>query len=211
MRIFKILSLLLAYPDLQLQEAAADITLLLRETTALPSNIAPRLAALAERIAKDDLLDTQELYVKLFDQTRSLSLYLFEHVHGESRDRGQAMVDLRTQYEDHGLEMQPGELPDFLPLFLEFLDVVGDNEARGLLDEISPIARSLAGRLAKRKSDYAAVFDAIIALAPQIAPDITSASPEDEPADVRDANWAESPVQFTASSIPIVPCAGGQS
>ena len=77
-----------------------------------------------------DLYDLQERYVLLFDRTRSLSLHLFEHVHGESRDRGQAMVDLKALYERHGLHMSSSELPDHLPLFLEFLS--RDSRDRGM-------------------------------------------------------------------------------
>ena len=79
------------------------------------------LDRLLDELATGDLYDLQERYVLLFDRTRSLSLHLFEHVHGESRDRGQAMVDLKALYERHGLLMSSSELPDHLPLFLEFL------------------------------------------------------------------------------------------
>ncbi|WP_288051595.1 nitrate reductase molybdenum cofactor assembly chaperone [Acidiphilium sp.] len=215
MRIFKLLSLLLTYPDDALRDAAPDIAHLCRAADALPPNLAERLARLALRIAADDLLDTQERYVALFDQTRSLSLYLFEHVHGESRDRGQAMVDLRAQYEARGLEMAPGELPDFLPLFLEYLDAIPADEALALLGEIRPIAASLAQRLEKRRSDYAAPLAALLALAPEAAADrapeatadLVPASPDDEPAAARDAAWADAPVRFTAAPSPAA-CAG---
>jgi len=203
MRTFKLLSLLLAYPDAALQRAAPEIATLLREDTALPGDIAARLAALAGRIATGDLLETQERYVALFDQTRSLSLYLFEHVHGESRDRGQAMVDLRGHYEEHGLVIEPGELPDFLPLVLEFLDAIPDTEAHALLAEIRPIADSLARRLAKRRSDYGAVLDAVVALAPKATIEAAAASPDEEPASARDASWEEAPVHFTAAPMPV--------
>ncbi len=198
MRIFKLLSLLLGYPDEAVQQAAPEIAALVRDEPALPRETAARLAALATRIATDGLLDTQEAYVALFDQTRSLSLYLFEHVHGESRDRGQAMVDLRTLYEANGLEMEPGELPDYLPLFLEFLGMTAVAEARDLLADIRPIAESLAQRLAKRRSDYAAVLDAVLALAPVAVRTAGSVAPEDELAG-HDHIWAEEPVRFTAA------------
>lgn len=208
MRTFKLLSLLLAYPDVALQQAVPEIVAMLRDDTALPGAITARLTKLADRIATDDLLDTQERYVALFDQTRTLSLYLFEHVHGESRDRGQAMVDLRTLYDEHGLAMEPGELPDFLPLFLEFLDVIPEAEARALLAEIRPIVDSLAKRLTKRRSEYASVLDAVLALAPEATTAAASASPDDEPASARDASWEEAPVRFTAAPTPVAVRAG---
>lgn len=207
MRIYKILSLLLAYPGEALQRAAPEIAAMLPGTTTLPADVAQRLAALAESIGTGDLVDTQEAYVALFDQTRSLSLYLFEHVHGESRDRGQAMVDLRTLYEEHGLAMEDGELPDFLPLFLEFLDTIPQDEARGLLGDVRPIAETLAKRLGKRRSAYAAVLDAIVALAPATATDTTVESPDAVDASP-DAVWAEAPVRFTAAPTPIAACPG---
>lgn len=207
MRIYKILSLLLGYPDEALQRAAPEIAAMLRGTAALPADIAQRLAGLAESIGAGDLLDRQEAYVALFDQTRSLSLYLFEHVHGESRDRGQAMVDLRNLYEEHGLEMEDGELPDFLPLFLEFLDTIPQEEARGLLGDVRPIAETLAKRLGKRRSVYASVLDAIVALAPPTVTDTTVGSP-DSPDASPDASWAEAPVRFTAAPTPLAACTG---
>ena len=101
----------------------------------------------------------------LFDRTRSLSLHLFEHVHGESRDRGQAMIDLKTQYEQHNLFMSAAELPDFLPLFLEYLSVLPAAEACETLGQPAHIFAAMAERLRKRKSAYEAVFRALVALA----------------------------------------------
>lgn len=86
-----------------------------------------------EELASQDLYELQARYVDLFDRSRALSLHLFEHVHGESRDRGQAMVDLKALYESHGLEITASELPDFLPLFLEYLSLRPLEEAKALL------------------------------------------------------------------------------
>ena len=123
--------------------------------------IDPLLADLAGR----DIYDLQERYFALFDRSRSLSLHLFEHVHGESRDRGQAMADLIALYRSHGLELTAGELPDFLPLFLEFISLLPEDEARALLAESASILRALADRLATRRSAYAVVFQALAAMA----------------------------------------------
>ena len=100
----------------------------------------------------------QERYVELFDRTRSLSLHLFEHVHGESRDRGQAMIDLKSLYEKNGLFLGAAELPDYVPVFLEFLSTRPLTEARTLLGQTAHILTALAERLEKRRSPYAAVF-----------------------------------------------------
>jgi nitrate reductase delta subunit len=213
MRLFKLLSLLLSYPDEQLREVVPELTTMLRAEAALPAGIAARLVELAAGIETADLLESQERYVALFDQTRSLSLYLFEHVHGESRDRGQAMVDLRKLYEEHGLVMESGELPDFLPLFLEFLDTIPQSEAHALLVDIRPIADSLSQRLLKRKSAYAAVLDALVALAPTATGAMAegAAVPEEDSAEARDASWAEPPVRFIAAPAPLTAPAGGHS
>ena len=121
-RTFKVLSALLSYPTAQLQDGLRrSSTALIDGEALLPAAVRRQLARLTGELANGDLYDLQERYVLLFDRTRSLSLHLFEHVHGESRDRGQAMIDLKSLYENGGLEIDAAELPDFLPLFLEFL------------------------------------------------------------------------------------------
>ncbi len=120
----RVLSALLRYPDEAVQQAAPILSALLAEEALLAPEQRAALAPLIERLADDDLLDLQEAYVALFDRGRALSLHLFEHVHGESRDRGQAMVDLRDRYVAQGLEITAKELPDYLPLFLEYLSVL---------------------------------------------------------------------------------------
>ena len=146
---FKVLSALLSYPS---GVAAGDGELrTVVETEALvPAAIRRQLDALLTDIAGGDIYDLQERYVLLFDRTRSLSLHLFEHVHGESRDRGQAMVDLLAMYEDKGLAAVKNELPDYLPLFLEFLATLPQAEACDLLGQPAHILAALAERLRKR-------------------------------------------------------------
>src|SRR5580765_5590557 len=134
-RIFKALSSLLTYPTEELRLAAGEMSEVLDADTLIPGRVRDQLHALLHEIATGNLYDLQERYVLLFDRTRSLSLHLFEHVHGESRDRGQAMIDLKSQYEQAGLFMTASELPDHLPLFLEFLSQIPEAEACGLLDE----------------------------------------------------------------------------
>jgi nitrate reductase molybdenum cofactor assembly chaperone NarJ/NarW len=120
----KVLSALLTYPTAELLAAVPEMRAALDAEGRLPRRNRDRLDRLLEDLAIHDLYDLQERYVLLFDRTRSLSLHLFEHVHGESRDRGQAMVDLKSLYERHGLFMDSSELPDHLPLFLEFLSQI---------------------------------------------------------------------------------------
>ena len=154
------------------------------------------------RLRRASSFALQERYVDLFDRGRSLSLHLFEHVHGESRDRGQAMVDLLALYEKNGLTVGTGELPDFIPLFLEFLATRPLAEARDLIGQTAHILAALAERLARRESSYEAVFRALVALA-DARPDTPAvaaiAHEEDSnPADLAalDAEWEDAPVTF---------------
>ena len=200
--ILKILSALLTYPTRELQEATGSISEALDREPELPAKIRTPLYDLIEELATGDLYDLQERYVLLFDRTRSLSLHLFEHVHGESRDRGQAIIDLKDMYEKNGLAIDAAELPDFVPLFLEFLSTLPRAEAGELLGQTAHIFSALAERLRKRGSSYQAVFRALTALAaakPQ--PDIVAAllaTPDPEPTDLAalDAAWEDAPVMF---------------
>ncbi len=163
---------------------------------------AAALLRLIEEIENSDLFDLQERYILLFDRTRSLSLHLFEHIHGESRDRGQALVDLAQLYERHGLQVEAKELSDFLPLFLEFLSTLPLDEARALLAEPLHIVAALGNRLRKRQSSYASVFWALeaIANAKPSEEGLKALCDEDDsdPNDLEalDKAWAEDPVTF---------------
>jgi nitrate reductase delta subunit len=164
-RTLKVLSALLSYPTAEVQAAVPEMRAALDAEGVLPQKNRDRLDRLLEEIAVCDLYDLQERYVLLFDRTRSLSLNLFEHVHGESRDRGQAMVDLMALYQRHGLAPRANELPDHLPLFLEFLSEIPASEARGLIGETAHILEAIRQRLKKRKVPYSSVLSCAQALA----------------------------------------------
>jgi nitrate reductase delta subunit len=198
----KILSALLSYPTAELQSAVPAMRAALDAEGRLPRHNRDRLDRLLDDLATHDLYDLQERYVLLFDRTRSLSLHLFEHVHGESRDRGQAMVDLKALYERHGLFMSASELPDHLPLFLEFLSQIPEAEARDLIEETAHILEAIRQRLKKRKVPYSSVFSCAQALA-QARPrgDILAAlmsEPDEDPNDLAalDAAWEDEEVTF---------------
>lgn len=201
-RTFKALSALLTYPTAELQRAAGEISKVLDADTLIPSRVRDQLRALLHEIATGDLYDLQERYVLLFDRTRSLSLHLFEHVHGESRDRGQAMIDLKTQYEQAGLFMSAAELPDFLPLFLEYLATRPAKEACEALGQPVHIFAALAERLRKRKSPYEAVLRALIALAAakpkdeEVSALLEAPDPDATDLAALDAAWEDEPVNF---------------
>lgn len=198
----KTLSALLTYPAAELQSAVPEMRAALDREGVLPRATRDRLARLLDEIAAGDIYDLEERYVLLFDRTRSLSLHLFEHVHGESRDRGQAMVDLAQLYERHGLVPSTSELPDFIPLFLEFLSAIPEAEARRTLAETVHIHVALRQRLEKRSSAYADVFAALEVLAAEKPDtevlDAILAGPDDDPTDLAalDAAWKDEEVRF---------------
>src|SRR6185312_7416131 len=97
-------------------------------------------------------------YVATLDRNPAHSLHLFEHVHGESRDRGQAMVDLLGEYRRGGFEPQGSELPDHVPLFLEYLSLLQADAAEALLGEAIHVLAAVGDRLARNASPYAVVF-----------------------------------------------------
>ena len=195
---FRALSALLAYPTEELREAIADIGSILVDDGLVGARERADLWPLLAELRNDDLYELQERYVGLFDRSRTLTLNLFEHVHGESRDRGQAMVDLAALYERGGLTMTASELPDYLPLLLEYASTRPLAEARQLLADIAPIVAALRERLSERRSTYAGVFAALLAIAGNAGAEPAELA---EPADI-DADWAEDPVAFGPEAAP---------
>ncbi|WP_174980576.1 nitrate reductase molybdenum cofactor assembly chaperone [Burkholderia lata] len=204
------LAALLDYPDEALVASLDSIDAHLREHARLPKAVRAGLDRFLAYVRERDLLTLQENYVGLFDRGRATSLYLFEHVHGESRDRGQAMVDLLQMYERNGLILNQGELPDYLPVFLEYLSRLPAPDARKLLAETGDILRALAGQLAQRGSHYGFVVGALLpmaGLAPAGAPDAIAddvAAERPSAADYRalDASYADEAVRFVGAATP---------
>ena len=199
---YKVLSAVLSYPTAEFQGAARDLIFALNEEKLLSAKHRAAVGVLIEEIAEADLLEIQSRYVDLFDRTRSLSLHLFEHVHGESRDRGQAMVSLLERYQQAGLDVAAHELPDYIPLYLEFLSTLDDDEARANLAEPAHILAALGERLRRRGSDYAAAVQALVVLS-EIVPskDVLAELRKEkieDPSDLAalDKAWEESEVRF---------------
>jgi nitrate reductase delta subunit len=198
----KVLSALLTYPSAELQAAVPQMRAALDAEARLPQKNRDRIERILEELATGDLFDLQERYVLLFDRTRSLSLHLFEHVHGESRDRGQAMVDLKALYEQHGLAITSNDLPDHLPLFLEFLSETPEAEAQDLIEETAHVLEAIRLRLEKRNVPYASVFSSIQVLAHAKPQDsvVTAlmGEPDEDPNDLAalDAAWEDEEVRF---------------
>ncbi|MES2711716.1 MAG: nitrate reductase molybdenum cofactor assembly chaperone [Pseudomonadota bacterium] len=206
MRTLKVLSALLTYPTPDLVAAGPELRAVLDRDAVLPRRERAALDALIADLAACDMYDAQERYILLFDRTRSLSLHLFEHVHGESRDRGQAMVDLIKVYEDGGFSPTTAELPDFLPLFLEYAATRAPADAIELIGQPGHVFAALRERLAKRSSPYEAVFAALAALSraklDAAALAALRAEPDPEPDDLEalDAAWEEEEVTFGPAS-----------
>ena len=196
------LAALLGYPSAELHAHAAELRAALAGEGALPRAERRRLEPLLSRIESEELLELQSAYSELFDRSRSLSLHLFEHVHGDSRERGQAMIDLGRQYIESGIFLEASELPDFVPVFLEYVSCLPPAQARETLGQPGHVFAALAERLDKRGSDYGAIFHALVALA-GIRPDaealaeIDANTPEDDPARI-DEEWEEAPVSFSS-------------
>lgn len=201
-RTLKALSLMLSYPSAELQDAMPEIGAVLAADPRIGPDTRKSAQDLANDIAQGDLFDVQESYVMLFDRSRTLSLNLFEHVHGESRDRGGAMVSLIETYRAAGFEPDTTELPDHLPVLLEFLASRPTPEAQETLADAAHILDALSGRLVRRESRYAAAFAALSQLAgvqgdTQAVADML-AQPDDDPTDLAalDAVWEETEVTF---------------
>jgi nitrate reductase delta subunit len=201
-RTLKALSLILSYPTRELQAAMPEIGGVLAADSRLTSAARRELRPLVDALTSDDIYDLEEKFVLLFDRSRTLSLNLFEHVHGESRDRGGAMVSLVETYRDGGFDPVTSELPDHLPVLLEFLATRPFAEAQDTLADAAHIFQALEGRLARRESPYGAVFAALLQLsgakADKAAVDELLQQPEDDPEDLEalDAIWEESEVTF---------------
>jgi nitrate reductase delta subunit len=202
MKTYRALGALLTYPTDALIAALAEIRAALTEEGLLS---APHLAAIDKLIATldgADLMDLQDDYIRLFDRTRSLSLHLYEHLYGEARERGQAMVRLQTLYKFHGFAHTSAELPDFLPLFAEFLSLMPDRTSRTILSDAAPTIEALHQRAAKRETPYAAVFAALVSLAAKqvdrtlLAEIMRGGGSDDDSLEALDREWEDAPVTF---------------
>jgi len=196
MKTFKVLGLLMSYPKPEWMAYLEEFRSTLIDEGFLPKKQLLAVQVFIEKLQSTDLFSVQEEYVSTFDRGRSHSLHLFEHIHGESRDRGQAMVNLSNAYEEKGLYIDQAELPDYIPLFLEFLSLCPRDEAVALLGEPVDIIATIATRLHKRGSSYAVLFDALVALS-KVKPsqekiqEVLAQPLEDDSLEALDKDWEE--------------------
>ncbi|QNI04760.1 nitrate reductase molybdenum cofactor assembly chaperone [Halomonas sp. SH5A2] len=201
----RVLARLLDYPTAELQQATGELIDILDGEKRWPVALRQQLVAWCQRIAATDLLELQAEYVALFDKGRATSLLLFEHVHGESRDRGQAMVDLMNEYQAAGFELDARELPDYLPLFLEYLSTRPEGDIARWIGEIQHILALLTARIESRDADHALVPCALLALigaeeSVNVHRDEVKAETPDDTPEALDAVWEEEAVRFSADS-----------
>jgi nitrate reductase delta subunit len=197
----KVLSLLLSYPEAEMLAALDEMASVIEQEKLLPEARKKPVLTMINSYRSAALLDLQEHYVALFDRGRYVSLHIFEHVHGESRDRGQAMVNLLQMYEAHGFEMTTHELPDYIPLFLEFLSQQELPEAVKLLQDAMPVLSLLGARLAERGSEFRVIFDALEGVAgePERINEIRQQAATETPDETllhMDEIWEEEAVSF---------------
>lgn len=194
MQILKVIGLLLEYPDEVCWENRDELIDLVERD-------APMLLPFVVKHLSVPLLDKQAEWCEFFERGRATSLLLFEHVHAESRDRGQAMVDLMAQYEKAGLQLDCRELPDYLPLYLEYLSILPPHEAQDGLQNVAPILALLGGRLKQREAPWYHIFDALLiiantALSSDSVTKQVAAEPRDDTRQALDAVWEEEQVKF---------------
>src|SRR5690606_36336916 len=182
-----------------------EIVPVIRDEGLLPLGALRSIGELVMSLQSRSLVEAQQDYVELFDRGRKLSLHIFEHTHGESRDRGPAMVALMEQYRDAGMELAAPELPDYLPLVLECASRQPLEEAQLLLAECMPILTLLGARLQAKKSPYAAVFDALECIAgpaedaEQLRRQVAEEGPDEALVNI-DKIWEEEAITFEEKS-----------
>ena len=204
MKLLKLLSVLLDYPGDELWNHGDELRAALDDPALSPKR-QTALRGFVDNLLASDPLEAQERWLGLFDRGRAMSLLLFEHIHGESRDRGQAMVDLLTTYRSHGFELGVKQLPDYLPVVLEYLSLRPTEEVRDWLTHVAHILELLAARAQERNSEYAAVLEVLVETAigrvelDLLRKRVASEARDDTP-EAMDRVWEEEAVRFGAEA-----------
>jgi nitrate reductase delta subunit len=200
MLIFKAFSALLSYPTEEMRQALPAMADLVGASPLVAARERETLLALIEEVGEGELLTAEERYVDLFDRGRALSLHLFEHLHGDGRDRGVAMVELKALYSSADFDLATSELPDYLPVVLEYLSQRNMPEARDMLADCAHILTSIARSLIARQSRYAAVPQALLVIAGEKPVDPAEVKPTREKPEAIDRDWVELPAFANATT-----------
>jgi nitrate reductase delta subunit len=190
---FKVFSALLSYPTAEMREALGEMREVISRSPLIAEPERQGLIGLVATLGEGDTLDAEERYCELFDRGRALSLHLFEHLHGESRDRGTAMVELKALYARAGFDLASRELPDYLPVILEYLSYRDMAEAHDMLADCAHILKVIARALIARRSEYAAVLQALLVIAGEQPLDVAKVPPAKERLEDLDRAWREEP------------------
>jgi nitrate reductase delta subunit len=202
MSLLKLVGVLIDYPRDELWQHGEEL-IAACDDTALPPRRREALLEFVRALLATDSLEAQDRWLSTFDRGRAMSLLLFEHIHGESRDRGQAMVDLLAAYRKNGYELATKELPDYLPLVLEYLDQRPQDEARDWMHHVGHIVGLLAARASERGSPYALLFELLVEFAegkfdPALLRQRVREEPRDDTLEAIDRVWEEEAVRFGA-------------
>lgn len=204
MLILKVISRLLDYPTAEMFAAKGELKAVVEQAEELTEQNRSQLADFIEQLTSRDIFDAQESYDLLFDRGRALSLLMFEHVHGESRDRGQAMVDLMNVYKKNGFEVNSSQLPDYIPLYLEFLSEQTPEFIEEWLGDICHLLTMLSERLIDRECYYSVLFDSLVEISGQevgleeraeIAEAVKQEA-RDDTVEVIDKEWEDKEIRF---------------
>lgn len=162
---FKLLAALLDYPTTLTIQIVNELHELLQSCQLFDEKSKDDIIKFASLHKNNNLLEWQQEYSSIFDITPITSLYLFEHIYGDSRKRGIAMSSLLETYAGYGLEISNQELPDYLPVFLDFISYIEDqNEALSYLADINEILKSIYEALIKCGSNYTLLLQCLITL-----------------------------------------------
>ena len=155
MKLYKLLSALLEYPDQDLLDHLAEVRQALAESLDVSDGERAAVMRFLDHLDDTDLTALQADYVQTFDLTPEHSLHLTHHLFGDDKNRGPALIDLAELYKDYGVQVAANELPDYLPLVLEFTAYLEDSEARVFLSDAAKVFAVLATNLEKAESPYA--------------------------------------------------------
>lgn len=200
MKLLKLIAVLLDYPQDALWAHADELRAACDDPALAPARRAA-LRAFVDGLLAEDPMAAQERWLALFDRGRSMSLLLFEHIHGESRDRGQAMVDLLATYRGHGFELGVKQLPDYLPVVLEYLSLRPVEDVRDWLAHVAHIVELLAARAQERGSPYASLLEILVETATgkvdlALLRTRVAGEERDDTPEAMDRVWEEEAVRF---------------
>ncbi|WP_240008389.1 nitrate reductase molybdenum cofactor assembly chaperone [Pseudaquidulcibacter saccharophilus] len=199
---FKALGILLWYPNNEWLECSDELLALMKSENCIEDKDFNAIKDFINSMKSGDLFTFQENYVDTFDRVRTMSLHLFEHVHGDSRERGQAMIDLSDRYLEQGLKLDSSELPDYLPMFLEYLATLPVETALEELDEVAHILKAIGTKLKERGNQYFCIFQALLKMVGQEIGDVVVKADEETSFDELDKEWEEKQIEFLGAQNP---------